>query len=33
MPSSVAILHAFVGTGPVKLFFPKDNTTVKKVKF
>jgi hypothetical protein len=29
----VAILHASVGTGPVKLFFPKFNVAVKKVKF
>ena len=29
----VAILHASVGTGPVKLFFPKDNVTAKKVRF
>ena len=28
-----AILHASVGTGPVKLFFPKDSMAVKKVKF
>jgi len=28
----VAILHASVGTGPVKLFFPKDIMAVKKVK-
>jgi hypothetical protein len=33
IPCIVAILHASVGTGPVKLFFPKDNMAVKKVKF
>jgi len=27
MPFIGAILHASVGTGPVKLFFPKDNVT------
>ena len=33
MPCIGAILHASVGTGPVKLLFPKDNVAVKKVKF
>jgi hypothetical protein len=27
------IIHASVGTVPVKLFFPRDNKAAKKVKY
>ena len=33
IPFEGAILHTSVGTVPVKLFIPRDNTAAKKVKY